>query len=48
MELRGGGGGWFWGKSPIGGLNSGGEVLQLTIIFHYLYVACKALLIGTA
>ena len=25
MEGGGGGGDWFWGESPVGGLNSGGE-----------------------
>ena len=24
-----GGGDWFWGESPVGGLNSGGEGMQV-------------------
>ena len=41
------GGDWFWGESPVGGLNSGGEGMQIAD-FHYPYGACKALPIGTA
>ena len=31
VGLSGGGGGgdWFWGESPVGGLNSGGEGMQV-------------------
>ena len=29
VGLTGGGGDWFWGESLVGGLNSGGEGLQL-------------------
>ena len=29
VGLSGGGGDWFWGESPVGGLNSGGEGVQL-------------------
>ena len=47
VGLSGGGGDWFWEESPVGGLNSWGEGVQKQI-FHYLYGACKALLIGTA
>ena len=29
VGLSGGGGDWFWGESPVGGLNSGGEGVHL-------------------
>ena len=29
VGLSGGGGDWFWGESPVGGLNSGGEGMQV-------------------
>ena len=29
VGLSGGGGDWFWGASPVGGLNSGGEGMQV-------------------
>ena len=29
VRLSGGGGDWFWGESPVGGLNSGGEGMQI-------------------
>ena len=43
---RGGGGGLVLGESPVGGLNSGGEGMQ--VADFSLYGACKALPIGTA
>ena len=46
VGLSGGGGDWFWGESPVGRLNNGGEGLQLTDFS--LYGGCKALPIGTA
>ena len=33
VGLSGGGGDWFWGESPVMGLNSGGEGLQLADFF---------------
>ena len=34
VRLSGGGGDWFWGESQVGGLNSGGEGMQIAD-FHY-------------
>ena len=47
MGLSGGGGDRFWGESPVGGLNSRGEGVQLAD-FSLSIRACKALPIGTA
>ena len=33
LGLSGGGGDWFWGESPIWGLNSGGEGVQVSRFF---------------
>ena len=46
VGLSGGGGDWFRGESPVGGLNSGGEGMQ--VADFSLYGACKVLPIGTA
>ena len=31
VRLSGGGGDWFWGESPVGRLNSGGEGMRVQV-----------------